>query len=401
MKKKTFARNMIGVTLIWIGAALAAGCGPEESAPETPPETPPYWRNNSFARSENSITLAWQVVDNAESYIVYRSNAANGEYVAISGEIASASYTDTDLQPSTTYYYKVAARNAAGTSPLSGYTYAATLGLVSAPTQVSASAQSESSIAVSWKEVDRAESYIVYRSNALDGEYAAISGEIAGLSYTDTGLRLSATYYYKVAARNAAGAGERSSAVAVTIAAPAVPVGVSAMGLSTSGIRVSWNAVEGAKTYIVYRSDAAEGEYAAISGEITGLSYTDSGLQASTAYYYKVAAKNALGTSAQSYYADAAKLPDAPASFGLYTGGYGLNGKYSMVSLSWSAVDGATHYYVYRASDTSGYTQIASTTSTSYEDRTVSNRTLYYYKVAAANSGGIGPLSSEQWVKSW
>ncbi|MDR0721450.1 MAG: fibronectin type III domain-containing protein, partial [Treponema sp.] len=228
------------------------------------------------------------------SYIVYRSDAADGEYVAISGEITGLSYTDTGLRNSTTYYYKVAAKNAAGTSPLSGYTSATTLGLVSAPTQVSASAQSESSIAVSWNAVDRAESYILYRSNTLDGEYAAISGDITDTSYTDSGLQVSATYYYKVAARNAAGTGEQSPAVAVTIAAPAIPAGVSATALSASSIRVSWNAVEGAKTYSVYRSDAAEGEYVAVSGSdgTAYTSFTNSGLQASTTYYYKVAAKN-------------------------------------------------------------------------------------------------------------
>lgn len=59
------------------------------------------------------------------------------------------------------------------------------------------------------------------------------------------------------------------------------------------------------------------------------------------------------------------------------------------VALAWTASSGATSYNVKRATDSGGpYTQIASGTSTSYTDSSVTNGTTYYYVVSALNAGG-------------
>src|SRR4029079_11314665 len=61
------------------------------------------------------------------------------------------------------------------------------------------------------------------------------------------------------------------------------------------------------------------------------------------------------------------------------------------VALSWTASTGATSYNVYRgrACDVEATTPIATVTSPSYTDTTVTNGTLYFYEVAATNSVGI------------
>lgn len=61
------------------------------------------------------------------------------------------------------------------------------------------------------------------------------------------------------------------------------------------------------------------------------------------------------------------------------------------VALSWTASTGATAYNVYRGTvfDGEATTPIATVTSPSFTDTSVTNGTLYFYEVAATNSVGI------------
>jgi fibronectin type 3 domain-containing protein len=68
----------------------------------------------------------------------------------------------------------------------------------------------------------------------------------------------------------------------------------------------------------------------------------------------------------------------------------------AQVNLTWNASSGATTYYVKRSTTTGGpYTQIATPTTTSYADNSVTNGTKYYYVVSAYNSYGQSANSAE------
>jgi hypothetical protein len=87
----------------------------------------------------------------------------------------------------------------------------------SAPSSVTVSTQSSSSLLVSWSSVSGATSYQVYRATSSSGTYSYVASTIAA-SYTDTGLSSSTTYYYKVSAYNSYGESSKSSyAYATTI----------------------------------------------------------------------------------------------------------------------------------------------------------------------------------------
>ncbi len=59
----------------------------------------------------------------------------------------------------------------------------------------------------------------------------------------------------------------------------------------------------------------------------------------------------------------------------------------SEADISWDAVTGATYYHIYRSTDPySGFTQINTTTGTSYQDTGVSAGNKYFYYVTADNS---------------
>jgi len=173
------------------------------------------------------------------------------------------------------------------------------------PKGVKASATSSSSITITWNEVSGAVYYSVYRSTSSSGEYTSIGGWVFSTSYTDTGLSANTTYYYKVSAVNSAGESTQSSSVSVTTSAPttvtkpSAPTSVTATALSSSSIRISWTAVQGATSYKVYRGSSTSSQFTNNVGTVDGngtTSYTDNtGLSANTTYYYKVSAVNTAG----------------------------------------------------------------------------------------------------------
>jgi chitinase len=76
--------------------------------------------------------------------------------------------------------------------------------------------------------------------------------------------------------------------------APSAPTGLTVTGTTSSSVSLSWTAPSGTVTgYDVYKSGSEV-------GTVTGTSDTVTGLSASTAYTFTVAAYNSVGTSAQS-----------------------------------------------------------------------------------------------------
>jgi len=84
--------------------------------------------------------------------------------------------------------------------------------------------------------------------------------------------------------------------------APATPSGLTATAASSSQINLAWTAVSGASSYDVYRSLTSGGTFSRLGSEptTTSTSYQNTGLAASTTYYYKVSALNDYGESAAS-----------------------------------------------------------------------------------------------------
>ena len=176
--------------------------------------------------------------------------------------------------------------------------------------------------------------------------------------------------------------------------APATPTGLAATPGNTQ-VALSWAASTGATSYNVYRGTSSGGEGTTpVASGITGTTYTNTGLTNGTAYYFKVAAVDSVGTSSLSSEVSAtpANVPP-PTPTGLTaTAGAG------QVALAWSTSSGATSYNVYRGTSSGGESSTpfrTGLTSTGYTDLGVTSGAAYYYKVAAVGSGGTSALSSE------
>ena len=195
---------------------------------------------------------------------------------------------------------------------------------------------------------------------------------------------------------------------------PAAPAGLNATAGSSSSISLTWGAVTppascAITSYSVFRSTTSGFTPASANqvGSVTsGTSYSDSGLAASTTYYYVVESVDGNGSSAPSAQASAttkasatcSAVPSAPAGL------MATSASSSSINLSWGAVTPPANcsigsYVVFR-STTSGFTpssgnQIASTTGTSFSDSGLGASTTYYYKVEALDTFGASVPSAQ------
>ncbi|MEP7009399.1 MAG: M12 family metallo-peptidase [Acidobacteriota bacterium] len=175
---------------------------------------------------------------------------------------------------------------------------------------------------------------------------------------------------------------------------PRTPENVQASdGTYMDRVRTTWNSVDRAEFYALYRSASTTGPKTAIASSLALTSFDDTSAIAGTTYYYWVKASNSAGSSNLSPYNTgyrAAAPPAAP------TGVSATDGAYTdRVRITWSTVSGTT-YSVFRATSTSGAkTSIAtSLTSTNFDDASVIGGTTYYYWVKASNSSGSSDFSS-------
>jgi trimeric autotransporter adhesin len=191
-----------------------------------------------------------------------------------------------------------------------------------APTGLTAIGSSSSTIGLSWTATPPPSnctigSYNVYGSKT-SGFTPSVSSLIAnvttGTTYSVSGLAASTTYYYLVEAVDTDGAStESNQATAETSAAPCsavpgAPTGFTATASSSSTINLSWTAVTPpasctVSSYSVYGSKTGGFTPSAstlLASVTTGTTYSNTGLTASTAYYYLVEAVDAEGNSAAS-----------------------------------------------------------------------------------------------------
>jgi hypothetical protein len=190
---------------------------------------------------------------------------------------------------------------------------------------------------------------------------------------------------------------------------PSVPTGVSAKANSSTSVTVSWvgstdSGGPGLAGYQVYRNGS-------LVTNSTTTSYIDNSVSSNTSYSYTVAAYDKAtppNVSAQSAPAavttppvtTTTNLPTAPLNVKAVRSTPYHNG----VTVSWQAPSSnggsAIRYYkVYRGTSSGHETLMGTYNCTNstcvWYNTGTSSGTIYYYKLAAVNSAGVGPLSSE------
>ena len=243
---------------------------------------------------------------------------------------------------------------------------------------------------ISWNKIDGAKKYKIYRST--DGENYKYLTYTTKTSYTNTKATIGTKYYYKVTAVNAGGTESGFSNIKSIKCVPATPTVT--ISRSSGKAKLSWNKVDGASKYYIYRStDGKNFEYRTYT---TKLNYTDSKSASGTKYYYKVKAVAVVnGTNVGSNCSTVKSIMTtlAKPAVKITTS----NGK---PKLSWSKVTGADKYYIYSSTDGKKFSYLTSTTKLSFTNTGAKKNTKYYYKVKAICSSSTAANSALSTVVS-
>ena len=348
--------------------------------------------------SFSQIKITWSNVAGETGYRIERSPTGTSGWT-LDGTVPADTllYYSNNLAPATKYYYRVFAVNASGSSAassvVSGTTSAAPI--PAAPGNPAATVLSSSQIRVTWSDVVGEASYRIERSPTGTSGWAQVGTvSLDTLEFTDTGLTAATKYFYRVLAVNPAGTSPASSVVSgiTSMSSPTLAV------LSSHGIRLSWSAAAGATSYGIERSLTGTGNWTSAGTAPAGtLLFDDTGLTQLTAYYYRLFAVTAAGTSPPSSVVSAA-TPQTPTAIPATPGSvqHGVISD-SMIRIVWYDVAQEMSYRIERSpTGTSGWAQVGSVSANTlaYVDTGLAPLTTYHYRVFAVNELGTSPASA-------
>jgi YD repeat-containing protein len=178
--------------------------------------------------------------------------------------------------------------------------------------------------------------------------------------------------------------------------APIAPTGLTATTASSTQIDLSWTASTDNIGVTGYRIERCAGASCSTFAQIstpTTTTYSDTSLTASTSYSYRVRATDAAN-NLSSYSSTSSAITQASSDTQAPTTPSGLTATAAastQINLSWSASTdnvGVTAYLLERCqgSGCSNFTQIASTSSTTYSDTGLALATNYSYRVRATDA---------------
>jgi len=368
-----------------VSARTAKAQAPEETPNQTSLERPTGL--TAASNGSSSISLTWNAVAGAAGYRILRSLQRDSGYTEIS-TTSGTSYTDKQLQPGTTYYYRVTAYAGGVQSGESDTAEARTdERKVPATPEGLRAAFDGNSVSVSWRTSEEATGYRVYRSGTRSGTFELVA-EVTGVNrWTDDGADPVKGAWYCVSAFNEKGESEKSAPVEAVPDADSqqmITIFLYADSVTSNSVRLYWDAVDGAAGYCLYRSLSESGEYETLC-ETDSLVWYDSGLTPSETYIYMLTAFSESGEDFGVSDLLMVTLSAAPPALELRL----ASSSSSKVQLEWDSVAGADGYRVERSlyPDTL-FSEVTSTADTRFTDSNLDSSTEYYYRVVAFTKEG-------------
>lgn len=246
-----------------------------------------------------TVSLAWDSVNGADGYRIYRYNSDSDSYEELDTVGADrTSYEVTGLASACEYRFKIRASKTMNANTYWGE-YSEKVVAVTKPDKVaelSARTLGASEIELTWKKSSHVTGYQIYRLDGQTGKYVKIATveESMPASYTDCKLSAATEYSYKVRAyKNFEGTSYYGSFSNVK-SQVTKPDKVQRLKASTkaSAVTLKWAASENVTGYQIYRLNTKTKKYEKIA-TINGadkITYKNKSLKKGKTYRYKIRA---------------------------------------------------------------------------------------------------------------
>lgn len=328
---------------------------------------------NKAESVDGGLKVSWKKISGVPKYRVFRYGSDGWERLA---DVTGTSYTDKNVKSGTEYRYTLRSLDSSGNYS-SGYSKAGYKATYIATPVIDTATVSSDGIALSWKAVKGAYGYRVFKYGANGWNRIAT---VTSTSYTDTAVKSDTTYKYTVRCVDKDGdyissyksAGKSAKFIAAPVATKLV--------CNNSGVTVTWDAVEGASLYRVFRKNGSTWDKL---GDTSSTSFTDKTVGDGKTYTYTIRcmdkSKNYISdfihkgfTIKYVQYIDFDVVSDE-------------NG----VTVSWAGIEGAASYKVYKKTDGSTWKTADTVDGTSWTDTKAQEGSTYLYTVRAMDENGV------------
>ena len=237
--------------------------------------------NQRYVWQDSTTVVSWDTVSGADYYNIYYhysfdsdcrlSSFGNPIFCEeLATNVTATSYTHTDPDEDATNYYWVVACNSGGCSDIDSDNPARLEGSVPVfdlATSVYVVDRTSNSLTVRWYRyvgTHEGAHFELQRSTSPDSGYSLVASNLAGSEHQDDGLSPNTTYYYRIRGCSDDGCSPFSDAKGgITesdgpVDIPSSPTGIQGrkvdVSFGTDYAIVTWNAVQGATYYQVYKN---------------------------------------------------------------------------------------------------------------------------------------------------
>ncbi|MGN0356683.1 MAG: transglutaminase domain-containing protein [Blautia sp.] len=262
-----------------------------------------------YSQSQTAVKISWKQVSGTDGYELYRSEdpqAAEEDWMLVKTikQNDIVQYNNTGLEKGKTYYYKMRSYRINADETITRSEYSNVAYMPSTVIFTNVYSNSSNRVRLLWEEVKGAHGYQIWRKSSGEdyrvvktlgdrgNELTNDQGEVT--AYSNTGLEAGKTYTYRMRAfaiqdgKKIYGVYSDETEVVVMPEAPILKVSSPKTGRAA----LSWNAIEGASGYQIWRAEKEKGSYSIVKSitDSKVTSYTNSGLESGKTYYFKIRA---------------------------------------------------------------------------------------------------------------